>query len=156
MICASQGVIRLDSGEVEFLAKEGVLIGVPDAQKREHYSQVVPFILIYHVKEAQQFVLGGQLAIGDDGEDKLFGLLRHAFHQRHQKRLFGLEVVIKRAPGNLKTLQEVLGRHLLVAFGRDVALGDIQNGVALLGVFLRVDSARHLAPLFLDRQTVYL
>ena len=79
------------------------------------------------------------------GSDQLFGLLRHAFHQRHQKRLFGLEVVIKRAPGNLEALQEILGRHLLVAFGRNVALGDIQNGVALLGVFLRVDSARHLA-----------
>jgi hypothetical protein len=85
----------------------------------------------------------------------LFGLLRHAFHQRHQERLFGLKVVIKRASRNLQTLQEILSRHLLVAFGRHVALGDVKDGIALLGVFLRIDRARHLSPRFLDRQTVY-
>ncbi|MFL5692953.1 MAG: hypothetical protein ACJ795_14205 [Ktedonobacteraceae bacterium] len=45
-------------------------------------------------------------------------------------------MIILAACGNLEVLQDVLGRHLLIAFGQNVSLGHIQDGIALLSIFL--------------------
>src|SRR5579859_2296490 len=44
-----------DSGKVEFMAEEGVLISIPDAQKREHQVEVLSFVLIEHSKKTHEF-----------------------------------------------------------------------------------------------------
>ncbi len=72
---------------VEFVAKEGVLIGISDAHKREDQIQVFSFMLVEYGKEAQQLVLGRHLARRRDGKHELLGLLSNAFNQRHQQGL---------------------------------------------------------------------
>jgi len=48
------------------------------------------FVLVEHGKNAQQFVLGGHFAIGDDGKQKLLGLLSDALYQRLKQALLVL------------------------------------------------------------------
>src|SRR5260370_14304157 len=67
-----------DSGDVEFVAEDGILIGIPDAQEREHKLFVREFPAVERGKEALEFVEGARCRIMDDGEHKLFGLVHHA------------------------------------------------------------------------------
>jgi hypothetical protein len=63
---------------VEFVANDGILIGIPDAQVREHQALVREFLVVECGKEALEFVEGAKRRIMDDGEHELFDLVPRA------------------------------------------------------------------------------
>ena len=138
-----------DSGEVEFVADDGILIGIPDAQVRE-------FPAVERGKEALEFVKGAKSRIRDDGEHELFDLVPHAFDQRQEQRRFGVKVVIERPGRNPQLPQQIGNRHPLIACGCDGSLGRVENDVALDCVFVFFDDAYHGFLLLFHKQSLGL
>ena len=70
-----------DSGDVEFVADDSILIAILDTQGCEHEALVRVFPLVKRRKEALEFVEGAEFGIPDDGGNALLDVLPHAFDQ---------------------------------------------------------------------------
>jgi hypothetical protein len=98
---------------------------------------------VERVKEALEFVEGGQVRIMNDRQEWLFQRLPYPFDECFRHGRLRVKVVVERPAGNLNIGQDILERHALIAFGIEEALSRIEDLVALGGEFFFIDGTRH-------------
>ncbi|MNW56161.1 hypothetical protein D3C74_338660 [compost metagenome] len=117
------------------------------------YAKLAIVRLILGHNDAENFIMRTELGICHDTPRRRFATHNKTHNDGMHNLLFGLEVVIECAFGNITSLEDIHNRCFGVPFGHEQNFGRIQN---FISAFLRIFHQSHILSSITSRPTVGL